>query len=215
MDPKRKGGGAPAPEQPSSGSIPWVGGDAALLVALRARQPEAISAVLERYGPEVHRLVARILGPDNELRDVVHSAFAHVIRNVAQVRDAATLQAWVRSIAINTARTHIRSRVRSRWLRFMPKEELPEAEAAPAADDAREVLRAMYRVLKEIPTDERVAFALRYIEGLELTEVAGECQVSLATIKRRISRAQERFERLAVDEPSLRPWLDQHKRGDQ
>ncbi|MEZ4313044.1 MAG: sigma-70 region 4 domain-containing protein [Polyangiaceae bacterium] len=77
--------------------------------------------------------------------------------------------------------------------------------AAPVAADkeVRGALEATYAVLGELPADERIAFALRFIEGMELTEVAASCGVSLATIKRRIGRAEGRFVEKARRHPIL------------
>jgi RNA polymerase sigma-70 factor (ECF subfamily) len=68
-------------------------------------------------------------------------------------------------------------------------------------------MRAVYRVLGGLNTDQRIAFALRFIAGMELTEVAASCGVSLATIKRRLGRAQSAFTSAARREPSLVEWL--------
>jgi RNA polymerase sigma-70 factor (ECF subfamily) len=42
---------------------------------------------------------------------------------------------------------------------------------------------------------------------MELTAVAAACNVSLATIKRRLTRAQHTFTTLASQQPSLAEWL--------
>jgi RNA polymerase sigma-70 factor (ECF subfamily) len=59
----------------------------------------------------------------------------------------------------------------------------------------------------KLPADERVAFALRFIDGMELTAVATACNVSLATIKRRLSRAQRTFNALALEHAALAEWV--------
>ena len=66
----------------------------------------------------------------------------------------------------------------------------------------------MYRVLDVLPVDERIPFALRFIDGMELTEVAAACDVSLATIKRRLARSEKRFVAVAARYPELGPWLE-------
>jgi RNA polymerase sigma-70 factor (ECF subfamily) len=60
--------------------------------------------------------------------------------------------------------------------------------------------------LTTLPADDRIAFALRVMEGMELLEVAEACRVSLATAKRRIARAQRRFAELVARDP----WLREH-----
>ena len=79
--------------------------------------------------------------------------------------------------------------------------------AVVLSEEVREALEETYRVLDLMPADERIAFALRFVEGMELTEVADACGVSLATIKRRLSRAETRFVAMAGRREPLREWL--------
>ena len=66
----------------------------------------------------------------------------------------------------------------------------------------------MYAILDELPADARVPFALRFIEGMALDEVAAACDVSLSTAKRRLRRAEERFMKIAAGYPELAEWLE-------
>ena len=95
-----------------------------------------------------------------------------------------------------------------RWLSFLPWSELPEVEAPAAADEELEALRRTYAILDELPADERIALALRVIDGMDLADVAAACGVSLATIKRRLQRAEAAFLERARREPSLEGWLE-------
>ncbi|HEY7376710.1 MAG TPA: sigma factor-like helix-turn-helix DNA-binding protein, partial [Polyangia bacterium] len=52
-----------------------------------------------------------------------------------------------------------------------------------------------------------MAFSLRFISEMQLTEVAAACRVSLATVKRRLARAEKRFVEAAKDHPALRERL--------
>ena len=68
-------------------------------------------------------------------------------------------------------------------------------------------LREAYRILDTLPEGERLAFTLRFVESMALNEVADACQISLATTKRRIQRAQEKFMAVAADHPVLSDWM--------
>jgi DNA-directed RNA polymerase specialized sigma24 family protein len=52
-----------------------------------------------------------------------------------------------------------------------------------------------------------VAFLLHVLEGKSLLEISELCGYSVATAKRRLARAQRRFERLVAREPELRRML--------
>ncbi len=57
--------------------------------------------------------------------------------------------------------------------------------------------------------DERVIFSLRFLEGMELAEIAVACDVSLSTAKRRLKEAEKHFVARARRMPALRPWLEE------
>jgi len=155
----------------------------------------------------VRRLVAA--DPDIDHADLVHDAFIGAFVSVAGLRDSKALCRFMQVIAARTVYRALRSRRARRWLRFWAPAELPERPATDAAPETREACRRAYRILQGMPAAERVAFALRYVEGLELTVVAEACEVSLATIKRRLTRAGRRFARLARRDELLRPWLEE------
>jgi len=61
--------------------------------------------------------------------------------------------------------------------------------------------------LTTLPADrERLAFVLRYAEGHELTEAAAALDVSLATVKRMLQRAEAHVQKRAKDDDLLSDW---------
>jgi RNA polymerase sigma-70 factor (ECF subfamily) len=94
------------------------------------------------------------------------------------------------------------------WLSFRPDEDLPDPEVDPPDHDAREAVRRLYLVLGKLNPDARLAFTLRYADGLELTEIAAALDCSLATVKRRLAAASERVLLHAKNDPTLAPLLE-------
>jgi RNA polymerase sigma-70 factor (ECF subfamily) len=190
--------------------IAFGGDDVALVAALRQEQPRAKAAFFQLHAHYVERLVTHVIGFDRELADIIQEVFLNALRSLPQLEDASALKPWLARIATNTARKVLRTRSRRAWLRLFrdPDDELLVEEPVAGADqDVLRALRSVYEVLHRLPADENVAFALRFIEGMELTEVADACDVSLATIKRRIHRAEERFVKAARERPELDEWL--------
>ncbi len=175
---------------------------------MTADDPSARGELFDRHAPHVQRVLARVLGHDSELPDLLHEVFARALAQIDRLDDPSALKAWLTAIAVFTAREHIRRRTRGRWLRFFASEDLPDVPVVTAGEDVRESLRVTYQVLDRLGVDDRIAFALRFIEGLELGNVAAACGVSINTIKRRLARAEKRFVTLAQREPALREWLE-------
>lgn len=188
--------------------IGFAGNDAELARALVRGDPGAPSALYDRYASHLQRVLARVLGVDAELPDVLHETFAQILSSVHGLDEPARLKAWITRVAVFTARGWIRRRARKRWLRFFAPEELPEPEVNEPHEE-REALQRTYRVLDKLPADERIAFALRVIDGMPAADVAAACGVSLATIKRRTRRARDRFTTLARRDPLLRRYLEE------
>lgn len=186
--------------------------DAALVAALLAEDPRARALLFDQHAAYLRRVIARVLGVDDELPEVLQETFLQAFRSIHTLDDPERLGAWLVRVAVFTARGVIRKRQRRRWLQFVPPAEVPEVESRHADPDARRTLDRFQSVLEQLPADERIAFALRFVEGLELTEVADACDCSLATIKRRLTRAETRFVSLASDDPLLSKWIRQSPR---
>jgi RNA polymerase sigma-70 factor (ECF subfamily) len=195
------------PLRRSQPELPLPESDELLVASLRAHHPDAATQLFDRYAPHVRRVLVRVMGPDSEILDLVHDVFVTALESVHRLVEPRALRAWLTQIAVFTARARIRRRVRGRILRFLPFSELPEPELPPTDFEASQAIQAVYRVLDRLDTDERIAFALRFVGGMELTEVAASCGVSLATIKRRLARAQNNFASAARREPALVEWV--------
>jgi len=185
------------------------GDDAKVLEGLRRGEPWAREALFDRYGALVERTVRRILGREfhTDLADVIHDCFVQALESLHRIRDPAALPGYMRAIAARTSCKSIRARAARRWLRFWEPQAIPDVPVRDVDPDVRDAYVRTYAVLDRLGAEARVAFVLRHVEGLELTEVGAACGVSLATIKRRLARAETRFAAAASRDPVLRSWL--------
>jgi RNA polymerase sigma-70 factor (ECF subfamily) len=188
--------------------LPVAESETSLVAALQAGRAEARKALFDRYAKDVERILFRVLGPDSEAPDLLHDVFVAALQSIGTLRDPRALPGWLRGIAVNKARKLIVKRQRWKLIQFFAPSDLPETEALVPSAEISEAMRSTYEVLGAMPADERVAFALRMIDGMELTQVAEACGVSLATIKRRLARAHESFTVLARSQPALAEWLE-------
>jgi RNA polymerase sigma-70 factor (ECF subfamily) len=192
--------------------LTFVGDDAALVEALRAGHPGAAAVLYDRHAGQVRLMLRSILGPDDDIPDLLQEVFIRALDGVGNVRDADRLGAWLTTIAVFVGRAHIRLRSRRKWLRLFSPERTAPRQLQQPPTDARRALRQVYAVLDGMPVDQRMAFVLRYIHGVTLVEAAEACDTSLATIKRRLSRAEQRFRVAARRWPELAGRLEEGTR---
>jgi RNA polymerase sigma-70 factor (ECF subfamily) len=181
--------------------------DARLVSSLQGGHPDAPGRLFDRYGVHVARVLRGLLGRDPEAEDLLHEVFAQVFENVANLRDPRALRAWITRITICTARTCVRRRRRSRWLVFRAPEDVPEVptvanDVDPNPDvDVEEIVVRLHQALGEIKPADRIPFVLHTIHGMSLPDTAEACGCSVATVKRRIARARDRFALVANRDP--------------
>jgi RNA polymerase sigma-70 factor (ECF subfamily) len=185
---------------------------AALARALAAGEVWAERALLEQHTGHLERLLTHILGGRDDLDDLVQEVFVRALERVDELREPRALRGWLTAIAVFVAREAIRARRRRRWLIFLPPEETPELACADASPEVRAAVRAFYEVVGRLDADERIAFTLRFVEGMELTEVAAACGVSLATIKRRLKKAEGEFSARGRAHEALADWFEEGTR---
>lgn len=181
-----------------------------LVDGLRAGDSWARTALFDRYAALVERTLRRILGRELhvDLADLIHDCFVQTLDSLGRLREADALPGWIRAIAVHVAYKSIRARRARSWLLFWEPAAIPQVPAGDADPEVRDAYARTYAVLDRLGADDRIAFVLRHVEGLELEELATACSVSLSTIKRRLARAEQRFAAIAKSDPVLREWLE-------
>ena len=184
-----------------SGSGPT---DAALVVAARANEPWAKEALFRRYANLVNGLGYRLLGRDSELDDLVQDTFTEAWQALPRLQNPQAFASWIASIVVRTAHKMLRRRRLAARLGLRRNEHIHlESLVSPSAPpDARSELMAIYKVVESLPSQTRLAFILRRVEGLPLDEIANLLGTSLATVKRRIAEAERQLK--DDDNPNLR-----------
>jgi len=150
--------------------------------------------VYRRYCRYVAAVVLRLDGRQAEVDDIVQEVFVEAARGVTRLRDTDAVKGWLATITVRVVRHRLRMRRLRRWLGMDAQADYAGLIDPSASPLDKLVVRAVYRVLDELPVEERLAFSLHHIEGEKLDVVARLCRCSPATAKRRIARAQRAIE---------------------
>jgi RNA polymerase sigma-70 factor (ECF subfamily) len=186
----------------------FIGDEVALLEGIQSGDPRAIATFVERFEHDVRSVLTRILGSTPDVSDALQDTFIRALKNALQVREALALRFWVRRVAASVAFDHLRQRQRLRWYYGSECGPIDEPADTVSPED-HAAFCDVHRVLEMMPRRERAAFYLRYVDEMELKEIALTCSVSVATIKRRLARANTRFRTLARHQPGLVEWMGQ------
>ena len=178
------------------------------LERLRAGEAAAFDyLVMERSG-DIHALLYRLTEDAEEARDLTQETFLQAFRSIAHFRGDSDLRTWLYRIAINKARN------RRRWWWRRRRDvtvslDAGDANATPLGARlpdtngrdpeqltlARERERALTVALRALTRSYREVVILRDVEGLSYEEVATALEISVGTVKSRLSRGRTELRR--------------------
>ena len=157
-----------------------------------------VEFVRELYDASYRRLLGQLVGVTGSLaeaEDVVQEAFVRALDRAGSVRRTDNPEAWLRTVAVNLARSRWR-RVR-RFAGLAPRL-VDEPEQRESATDRVALLTA----LRRLPAAQREAIALHHLADVPVHEVAATLGVPVGTVKARLSRGRAALATL-LSEPAL------------
>ncbi|HYX27967.1 MAG TPA: sigma-70 family RNA polymerase sigma factor [Pyrinomonadaceae bacterium] len=174
------------------------------LEKLRRGDAAAYERLVAEYTGDVYALLFRLTSDAEEARDLTQETFLRAFQNIDRFRGDASLRTWIYRIAINQARN------RWRWWRRRRRDATVSLDAtdersekslaatlpnrsAPSPEQetlARERETQLREALGGLRISYREAVVLRDVEGFSYEEIAHTLQISIGTVKSRISRGR-------------------------
>lgn len=157
----------------------------------------ALRELYERHVQALGGLCLRLLRHRADAEEVVQEAFVAAFRKLGDLREPERFKPWLTSIAVRLVQRRRRKERFLRALGLSNQHEIPLDDlAAPVSpEESRSELRALDAALAALPESNRLAWMLRHVEDEPLDTIAAACNCSLATVKRRISYAEEHLAR--------------------
>jgi RNA polymerase sigma-70 factor (ECF subfamily) len=166
--------------------------DATLAIDAARGDPSAHTAIWDRYSPVVRRMLVRSLGPGDDVEDQVQEVFLRFYRNRSSLKDPSALRAFLLGIAFHAGCAELRARKARSWMLFTRHGALDHFRAPDPDPSARVAVPRLRAILERLDTRSRLGFVMHYVEGQRLVDVASTLDVSLATVKRQLSRTSKR-----------------------
>lgn len=152
------------------------------------------------YTASYRKLVAQlyaVTGNRQEAEDVVQEAFMRAMSRWDQVKTYDSPEAWLRTVALNLARSRFRRTVRG--AAALVRHGVPHAEPDLSPDHV-----ALMTAMKTLPEAQREALVLHHFVGMSVDEVATTLGKPSGTIKARLSRGRTALAGvLGTDEEAL------------
>jgi len=152
----------------------------------------ALSDIYERRYARFLRVAEAIVGDADVARDVVQDAFVRLIRSRRRFRGEGSLDGWVWSTVVNTARN---------LRRDASKHRADEPLIEPAATNGHVVDAGVRALLATLPERQRLVLFLRYYADLDYRTIAEALEIQPGTVGATLNQAHSAMKRLLKEVP--------------
>ena len=154
---------------------------------------DSFNQLVLRWERPIYALAYRVIGREEEARDVVQETFLLAFRGIKNFRGQAKFSSWVYRIALNLCRDWIR-RERRAPIQATPEGiDLVELAAEQGPVESIETLVARHDLSKIVeqamallPDEQRTAIILKEYHGMTFQEIADLQGCPLSTVKTRL-----------------------------
>jgi RNA polymerase sigma-70 factor (ECF subfamily) len=179
--------------------------EAAIVAELKAGSEQAYAWLIGEFQQPVYGLVYRIVNDPSDAADTTQDVFLKVFRGMKHFQGESSLKTWIYRIALHEAANR-----RRWWFRHKAYEtSIEPAESEGAAGEAMqialtdrgdspfdnaangEVRRRVEEALRQVPEPYRTTLILRDLEEMSYEEIAEVLEISLGTVKSRLTRGRQ------------------------
>lgn len=154
-------------------------------------------ALVASYRPRIFRFALASLRDRDAAETITQDCFLNAYRARERFRSDCSIQTWLMQIAVNLVRDYARNRRLQFWKRTRlagPMEDiLPRtADLGPSAEAQvllNEKVQAIWSAAAALPDNQRSVFLLRFVEDLDLLEIAAVTGMKEGTVKTHLFRA--------------------------
>jgi len=201
-------------KQNGTGSRGMTRTDEELVARAQGGDIESFNQLIVRWERPIYALAYRVIGKEEDARDVCQDAFLRAYRALPGFKGQAKFSSWLYRIALNLCRDWIRRQRRA------PVSQLPEdmdaielaSEKGPveSIEDLvarRELSAIVEEAMSELSEEQRTAIILKEYHGMTFQEIADMQGCPLSTVKTRLYQGLSLLRRRLEQQGQLTPEL--------
>jgi RNA polymerase sigma-70 factor (ECF subfamily) len=167
--------------------------DEDLVARSRGGDVDSFNQLVLRWERPIYALAYRVIGREEDARDVVQETFLRAFRALPGFKGQAKFSSWIYRIALNLCRDWIRRQKRAPLVQMPEDAEAIERVADRAPSESvedlvarKELSEVVSEAMSVLPEEQRTAIILKEYHGLTFQEIAELQGVPLSTVKTRL-----------------------------
>ena len=184
-----------------------------LIEKIKKGDTHAFSELVQAYDKKALNFAYRMLRDLNEAEDAVQEAFLRVFDKIHTFHGNSSFSTWFYTILNNICLDMLRKRARGGDVVSITQASSDDHEYELQIEDTadgpfellqkKSALKLVDKALSKVSDEHRAVIVMRDINGLEYEEIAKILNVSLGTVKSRISRARLALRKILEENKEL------------
>ena len=175
-----------------------------LIRRLQQGEQQAFKTVVDLYQDMVYNTILSIVQVEEDAEDVTQEVFVQVYQSIDSFKGDAKFSTWLYRIAIAKALDHEKRKKRKKRFAIVQKlfGEKDGTRYHPVEFnhpgvilDNKEKASELFKALQKIPDNQRIAFTLNKIEGLNNQEIAAVMNTSFYAVESLLARAKSNLKK--------------------
>ena len=161
-----------------------------LAIKCQLGEPAAFDELVAQWHCPLWQYIRRMVD-ENELADeLLQETWLRILRGIANLREPASLVAWMFGIARRVLMNRFREKYRQAHFIEDSTCELPVDDPETDRIDLKDEIRDMLQKLKCLPIQQRELLSLYYLENLSVDQLAQVLEIPAGTVKSRLYNAR-------------------------
>lgn len=176
-----------------------------LVQELKKGKESAFKSVVDNYQDMVYNTCLAIVKNEEDAEDLSQDVFVQVYQSISSFKGESKLSTWIYRIATTKSLDHERRKKRKKRFAFVKSifgEEsevsvhLPDFHHPGVKLDQKENAAILFKAIDKLPDNQKIAFILNKVEGLNYQEVSDVMRVSVSAIESLLHRAKNNLKKM-------------------
>ncbi|MFW5992012.1 MAG: RNA polymerase sigma factor [Halanaerobiaceae bacterium] len=170
-----------------------------LIKRYKAGDKQAFTELINRYQHRVYNTTFRMLGNHEDALDTAQETFIRVFNNIDNFKFKSNFSTWLFRITGNLCRDELRKRNNNLKM-YSIQNDRPDLETRDQKEGNKnnpekislnkELQKVIQEKIDQLPQTQKTVIVLRDIQGFSYKEIAEVLDISMGTVKSRLSRAR-------------------------
>jgi RNA polymerase sigma-70 factor (ECF subfamily) len=188
--------------------------DEELVARSRGGDLDSFNQLILRWERPIYALAYRVIGREEDARDVCQEAFLRAYRALPGFKGEAKFSSWLYRITLNLCRDWIRRQRRAPVVQMPEEVDVLDLQSAAEPSESiedlvarRELTAVVEHAMAQLPAEQRTAIILKEYHGMTFQEIADLQGCPLSTVKTRLyqglSVLRRQLQRHTAVEPQM------------